>query len=172
MPVRATTQDTTPVKRISLAEAKAQAAHWDAMWEQQCYEDALATHFRDASASQVVAMWESQTNEKGQALSPFEFRALCSCWIETFGALPPDHEPLPGAAPAVPPEPEPADDTMLTRRDVSRLTGLSMSTLKRRQAEGTFPVPMQLGPRRIGWPASEIKTWPAQLDEQRRAPRQ
>jgi hypothetical protein len=33
-------------KTISLEEAKAQAAHWDAMWEQRAYE-------------------ESQTNEKG-----------------------------------------------------------------------------------------------------------
>jgi prophage regulatory protein len=54
---------------------------------------------------------------------------------------------------------EPDKRKGLTRRDVSRLTGLSRSTLKRRRAEGTFPAPMQLGPRRIGWPAPEIKTW-------------
>jgi hypothetical protein len=76
----------------------------------------LRPRFRDASASQVVAMWESQTNEKGQTLSRFEFRALCSCWIETFGALPPGREPVSGTAPATTSEPEPADDTMLIRR--------------------------------------------------------
>ena len=72
-------------KRITLEEAKAQAEHWDAMWEQHCYEDALATHFRGVTASQLVAMWENQTNEKGQPLSQFEFRALCASWIETLG---------------------------------------------------------------------------------------
>ena len=159
-------------KRLTLPEAKALAEHWDSMWEQQAYEIALEERFKDATASEVVAMWERGTNEKGQPLSAFEFHAICASWIATFGCLPPDREPTPGDAPASPTEPEPADDTMLTRKDVSRLTGLSVSTLKRRQTEGTFPLPMQLGPRRIGWPAREIKTWLAQLDEQRRSPRQ
>ncbi len=159
-------------KTIALDEAKAQAAAWDGMREQDAYEAALEQRFRDATASQVVAMWERQTNEKGQALSQFEFAALCTAWIAIFGALPPDRELSAGAVQAKDPEPDPADDTMLSRKDVSRLTGLSISTLKRRQSEGTFPLPMQLGPRRIGWPAREIKAWLTQLDEQRRSPRQ
>ena len=53
--------------RLSLSEAKALAAGWDAEWEQQCYDNAVDDHFRDASASQLVSMWESRKNEKGPA---------------------------------------------------------------------------------------------------------
>jgi hypothetical protein len=62
-------------KPLSLAEAKAQAAHWDAMWQQQSYDEALSARFRDATASEVVAMWERGTNEKGQPFTEFEFHA-------------------------------------------------------------------------------------------------
>jgi len=66
----------TAAKRLTLPEAKALAEHWDSMWEQQAYETALEERFKDATASEVVAMWERGTNEKGQPLSAFEFHAI------------------------------------------------------------------------------------------------
>jgi hypothetical protein len=93
-------------------------------------------------------MYESGRNERGQKLSKFEFGALVERWIAIFGGLPPDLDD--GDAGSSPDEllatqeikPEPEDDTMLSRKDVSRLTNLSISTLKRRQMEGTFPAPL------------------------------
>ena len=42
---------------------------------------------------------------------------------------------------------------------VSRLTGLSKSTIHRRYRNGTFPLPRKLGPNSIGWPSKEIRHW-------------
>ena len=39
---------------------------------------------------------------------------------------------------------EPADDPALDIREVGRLTGLSKGTIKRRVADGSFPVPLKL----------------------------
>ena len=49
--------------------------------------------------------------------------------------------------------------TFLRRRQVESRTGLARSTLYRKVAEGTFPKPMRLGPRSVGWLADEIETW-------------
>ena len=48
---------------------------------------------------------------------------------------------------------------MLRRRDVQTRTGLSRSTSYRRVAEGTFPKPVNLGGRTVGWIAAEIQDW-------------
>jgi prophage regulatory protein len=58
---------------------------------------------------------------------------------------------------------------MLNSRQVIQLTDLSLSTIKRMLGDGRFPKPMHLSPRRIGWPAHEIKAWLKRLDEQRYA---
>ena len=42
---------------------------------------------------------------------------------------------------------------------VIKLAGLSRSTIKRRVADGSFPKPRRLAPRRIGWPARKVKAW-------------
>jgi len=163
-------------KRLTVAEAKALAAGWEAEWEQHCYDGAVADHFRDASASQLVSMWQTQANEKGQPLSHFEFQALCSAWLQTFGCLPPDNDDAGGAVTAdtqvTPPDPEPADGTMLRMPDVCRLAGVHESTIKRMVLDGRFPKPMRLSRRSIGWPAREVKAWVRQLDDQRHARRQ
>jgi prophage regulatory protein len=161
-------------KRLTIAETKALAAGWDAEWERHCYDVAVGDRFRDAPASQLVSMWENQSNEKGQPLNQFEFSALCSAWLQTFGCLPPDNDAGAGTADthAAPPEPEPEDDTMLRMPDVVRLAGVSESTIKRMVLDGRFPKPMRLSRRSIGWPARDVKVWLRQVDDQRRASRQ
>jgi len=42
---------------------------------------------------------------------------------------------------------------------VKARTGLSRSTLYLRVAEGTFPKPVSLGGRAVGWVESEIQQW-------------
>jgi prophage regulatory protein len=160
-------------KSMTLAECKELAEHWEEDWERHCYESAVDDHFRGVPATQMVSMWETQTNEKGQKLSLFEFRALCSAWLQTFGCLPPGHEAGedPSSADQAP-EPEPADDTMLGVKEVVRLTDISISTIKRMVIDGRFPKPMHLSPRRIGWLAREVKAWLRNLDQQRSASRQ
>ncbi len=38
-------------------------------------------------------------------------------------------------------------------------TGLSRSTIYLRVSEGTFPKPITLGPRAVGWIEAEISDW-------------
>lgn len=42
---------------------------------------------------------------------------------------------------------------------VKARTGLSRSTIYLRVAEGTFPKPVSLGGRAVGWVESEIQQW-------------
>lgn len=51
------------------------------------------------------------------------------------------------------------DVAILRKRQVENLTGRSYSSLRRDMAAGLFPRPLQLGPRSIGWRASEIESW-------------
>ena len=45
------------------------------------------------------------------------------------------------------------------RPDVERITGLSRSTLYAMMAEGTFPKPVKLGKRAVGWREADISAW-------------
>jgi prophage regulatory protein len=167
-------QTMAKLKRISIAEAKQQAADWEIEWFRSCRSAAVDSHFQDASPAEVVAMWQSQTNAKGRPLNQFEFEALVTRFFVLFGAYPAGDEELNGSAadPATPQEPEPADDTMLSVKEVARRTGISVSTINRMVRDGRFPKPMRLSQRRVGWVAREVKDWVRQLDDQRRAPRQ
>ena len=165
------------LERISLSEAKSRTADWASEREQWDRDAAISNRFRDASATEVISMWETGKNERGRKLSNFEFAGLVERWCELFGALPPsdDDAQLNGATtpqPASEQAPEPEDDTMLRMGEVVRLTGISDSTIKRMVLDGRFPKPMRLSPRRIGWKAVEVKSWIQRLDDQRRAPRQ
>jgi prophage regulatory protein len=51
------------------------------------------------------------------------------------------------------------DERLLRLRDVKQKTGLGTSTIYRRIADGTFPVPRSLGPNTVRWLQSEIDTW-------------
>ncbi len=42
---------------------------------------------------------------------------------------------------------------------VRAVTGLSRSTVYNRISEGSFPVPISLGGRAVGWLESEIQRW-------------
>jgi prophage regulatory protein len=46
---------------------------------------------------------------------------------------------------------------ILRRRQVETKTGLSRSTIYRRMCAGTFPPPIQLGGRMVGWRAADIE---------------
>ncbi|MCU9846720.1 AlpA family transcriptional regulator [Defluviimonas sp. WL0024] len=43
--------------------------------------------------------------------------------------------------------------------ELKSLTGLSRSTIYAKIADGTFPVPIKLGARAVGWPEVEIAAW-------------
>lgn len=55
--------------------------------------------------------------------------------------------------------PDGAIDTLLTIREVGRITTLSRATVYRYVAAGRFPKPVQLGPSRVAWRTSEILAW-------------
>lgn len=49
--------------------------------------------------------------------------------------------------------------TILRRDAVERVTGLPRSTLYAKIAEGTFPKPIKLGARSVGWFERDIAAW-------------
>jgi prophage regulatory protein len=49
--------------------------------------------------------------------------------------------------------------TILRLPAVKQSTGLSRSTIYLRVAEGTFPRPVSLGGRSVGWVEREIQEW-------------
>jgi len=51
---------------------------------------------------------------------------------------------------------------------VKSRTGLSRSTIYLRVSERTFPPPVSLGARAVGWVESEVETWLKRRIEQRR----
>jgi len=57
--------------------------------------------------------------------------------------------------------------TILRRKKVETRTGLSRSTIYLRIQEGTFPRPINLGGRAVGWVENEIETWLASCIENR-----
>ena len=56
---------------------------------------------------------------------------------------------------------------ILRRKQVENRTGLSRSTIYLRLQEGTFPKPISLGPRAVGWLENEIDEWLAERIEKR-----
>jgi prophage regulatory protein len=48
---------------------------------------------------------------------------------------------------------------ILRRREVEARTGLSRSTIYLRCSQNSFPSPIRLGGRAVGWLESEIDTW-------------
>ncbi len=57
--------------------------------------------------------------------------------------------------------------SILRRRQVEDRTGLSRSTIYLRIQEGTFPKPINLGTRAVGWLEHEIDGWLAACIENR-----
>jgi len=48
---------------------------------------------------------------------------------------------------------------ILRRKQVEARTGLSRSTIYARIKAGTFPSPVSLGPRAVGWIESDVQRW-------------
>ncbi|WP_374481323.1 helix-turn-helix transcriptional regulator [Zoogloea sp.] len=53
----------------------------------------------------------------------------------------------------------PAPIVILRRREVEDRTGLRCSTIYEGIKARTFPAPVRLGPRSVGWLESEINNW-------------
>ncbi|WP_304305886.1 AlpA family transcriptional regulator [Pseudacidovorax intermedius] len=50
-------------------------------------------------------------------------------------------------------------DALLRVQVVVELTGLSKSSIRRRVAAGSFPVPVRDGPRCIRWVSADVQGW-------------
>jgi prophage regulatory protein len=61
-------------------------------------------------------------------------------------------------------------NTILRLPAVKQSTGLSRSTIYLRVAQGTFPRPVSLGGRSVGWLEHEVDEWvQKRIDESRKA---
>ena len=55
---------------------------------------------------------------------------------------------------------EPLEACRIVRMDeVSKLTGLARATIYKKVKDGSFPPPIRLGDRAVGWRMSDIVTW-------------
>ena len=52
-----------------------------------------------------------------------------------------------------------AADEIARRPKVQSVTGLACSTIYEQMKKGTFPKPIKLGERAVGWRMSEINAW-------------
>jgi len=52
--------------------------------------------------------------------------------------------------------------SILRRKQVQARTGLARSTMYQQIQDGTFPRPIPLGPRAVGWLESDISDWIAE----------
>jgi prophage regulatory protein len=59
-------------------------------------------------------------------------------------------------------------NAILTRREAAREAGFSTATLDRRVRDGSFPRPLRLSVRRVGWLRSAIEDWKSQLGDKAR----
>ena len=49
--------------------------------------------------------------------------------------------------------------TILRRKQVEHRTGHGRTAIYRGIADGTFPAPIKIGPRSVGWLESEVSDW-------------
>jgi excisionase family DNA binding protein len=155
------------MRQLTIEEAKELAEAWQAEIDDAEKSWHVSSHFNTATPVQVVRMWETRKNLEGRKLSKFEFGALVEAWYRVFNCAPPSKSPT-GEVKTPPPKPElPPDDTTISAKEVARLTGISLSTIKRMVGDGRFPPPMQLSEWRIGWPARDVREWLAERDEMR-----
>lgn len=59
---------------------------------------------------------------------------------------------------------------ILRRRDVERKTGQARSTIYDGMAAGTFPRPIRLSAKAVGWLESEVEAWIADRIAERDGP--
>ena len=72
-------------KAISVEQARALASQWEAQYEEHLRTSAISNRFRGATPSEVIRMWESCRNERGQKLTQVEVVALVERWLEQSG---------------------------------------------------------------------------------------
>jgi prophage regulatory protein len=65
---------------------------------------------------------------------------------------------------------KPEPPSILRRKQVELRTGLSRSTIYLRVREGSFPRPINLGGRAVGWVNTDIDQWVEQQIERSRLP--
>lgn len=59
--------------------------------------------------------------------------------------------------------------TILRRKQVEARTGLARSTIYQHVRAGTFPAPISLGAKSVGWIEAEINAWlEARIDDSRK----
>jgi prophage regulatory protein len=56
-------------------------------------------------------------------------------------------------------------NALLRLKDVSRLVGLSRSTIYKRVSDGTFPPPIRVSERSVRWRMQDLLEWTAGLAE-------
>lgn len=56
-------------------------------------------------------------------------------------------------------------DKFIPEKTVCSLVGVSHATLWRWERDGNFPKRRKLGPRRVGWPESQVMSWLATRPE-------
>ncbi|MGC9456622.1 MAG: helix-turn-helix transcriptional regulator [Halothiobacillaceae bacterium] len=60
--------------------------------------------------------------------------------------------------------------TILRRKQVEARTGLARSTIYQHIKAGTFPRPVSLGAKSVGWIEAEVNAWlEARIDDSRKA---
>lgn len=60
--------------------------------------------------------------------------------------------------------------TILRRKKVEARTGLARSTIYQHVRAGTFPAPISLGAKSVGWIEAEVNAWlEARIDDSRKA---
>ncbi|MBF0098386.1 MAG: AlpA family phage regulatory protein [Magnetococcales bacterium] len=52
-----------------------------------------------------------------------------------------------------------SEKILLSKPDILQITGGSRSWLDELRANGGFPAPVQLGPRRIAWRSADVQKW-------------
>ncbi len=50
-------------------------------------------------------------------------------------------------------------DRVIRRKELEKIVGLSRSSIYLRMSNGTFPKPIPLGGRSVGWLESDIQAW-------------
>lgn len=144
-------------------EARKLAEQWAGEKEAHDINSAVEARFSGFEPRQLLEMWETRKNEHGRRLSKFEGEALACALYRVFGEVP---GAVAGERGEVPPMP--ADEQMLTIKEVAKLTTKSVSTIKRQVALGLFPRPLRHSPRRKAWLGRDIRLWREQLEDIRR----
>ena len=85
--------------------------------------------------------------------------ALQATTEAAFASAPPEFESPPSVGRSKTRTAAPAAPTLLSMKQASAMTTLSVSSIKRMMVAGTFPKPVRLGESRIAFVDAEIHAW-------------